>query len=195
MNKINNDELKQMLENGISQKDCAEHFNVSPAAICQRLKKLNACKLPESFRKLTTKERDFVLAKVDGHTNKDAVKLAYDVSTDASAKSFATILMRDPDINAAIHDLMHTEGIGKRRRIQRLRDMIECNDMSAVGKGLDMSFKLAGDYSPQQVEVISEQEIRMMIASIPELKEAVAEDKKVVTESDEKNSISLNVSD
>lgn len=188
MNRINNDELKQMLENGISQKDCAEHFNVSPAAICQKLKKINACNLPESFRKLTTKERDFVLAKVDGHTNKEAAKLAYDVTTDASAKSFATVLMRDPDINAAIHDLMHTEGIGKRRRIQRLRDMIECNDMSAVGKGLDMSFKLAGDYSPQQVEVISEQEIRMMIASLPDLRRELEAAKKEVIESDEKDS-------
>lgn len=187
MNKINNDELKQMLENGISQKDCAEHFNVSPAAICQKLKKLNACKLPESFRKLTAKERNFVLAKVDGYTNKDAAKLAYNVSTDASAKSFATVLMRDPDINAAIHDLMHTEGIGKRRRIQRLRDMIECNDMSAVGKGLDMSFKLTGEYSPQQVEVVSEQDIRMILASLPALKEAVAEAKEAVGESDGKD--------
>ena len=182
MNKINNDELKQMLENGISQKDCAEHFNVSPAAISQKLKKLNACKLPESFRKLTTKERDFVLAKVDGHTNKEAAKLAYNVTTDASAKSFATILMRDPDISTAIHDLMHAEGIGRRRRIQRLRDMIECQDMSAVGKGLDMSFKLTGEYSPEKLEIVSEEDIRMIIANLPERKKEDTESKEPTKE-------------
>ena len=186
MKKINDDELQKMIAEGILQKDCAEHFNVSTAAICQRLKKINAHKLPESFRKLTTKERDFVMAKVDGCNNKDAVKLAYDVSTDASAKSFATILMRDPDIKTAIHDLMHTEGIGKRRRIQRLRDMIECNDMSAVGKGLDMSFKLTGEYSPEKFDVmISEDDLRSLPTILQELRRRLEESKKEDIESEE----------
>jgi hypothetical protein len=185
MKKINDDELHKMIAEGILQKDCAEHFNVSTAAICQRLKIINSHKLPDSFKKLTTKERDFVMAKADGFNNKDAVKLAYDVSTDASAKSFATILMRDPDIKTAIHDLMHTEGIGRRRRIQRLWDMIESQDMSAVGKGLDMSFKLTGEYSPEKFDVmISDDDIRALLATLPEIRRRLEVAKKEDIESE-----------
>ncbi len=176
MRKINDTELQAMLDDGKSQKECAEYYGVSPSAINQRIKKLNHVnKEPESFKKLTNRERNFVKAKVAGETNQMAVQSAYDVTTSTSAKSIATVLMKDPDINKAIHDLMYSEGLGKRRRIQRLRDMIECQDMSAVGKGLDMSFKLAGDYSPEKFEVISDHEIRMLIASITTDKEAVTE--------------------
>jgi len=128
-----------MIASGKTQKECAEYYGVSPSAINQRVKKLTYGKDPDSFKKLTTREKNFVLAKVAGETNQVAVRSAYDVTTDASAKSLATVLMKDPDIKTAIHDLMHTEGIGRRRRIQRLKDMIESQDMSAVGKGLDIT--------------------------------------------------------
>lgn len=175
MRKINDTELQEMLDNGKSQKECAEYYGVSPSAINQRIKKLTQGKEPESFNKLTTRKKNFVKAKVAGETNQVAVQCAYDVTTSASAKSIATDLMKDPDINKAIHDLMYSEGLGKRRRVQRLRDMIESPDMSAVGKGLDMSFKLTGEYSPEKVEVISDHEIRMLIANITTDKEAVAD--------------------
>ena len=71
-----------------------------------------------------------------------------------------------PDIGLAIQDLMAQEGITRRRRIQRLRDMIECPDLSVAGKGLDMSFKLSGDYSPERIEIITDVEIRALLASI-----------------------------
>lgn len=49
--------------------------------------------------------------------------------------------------------------------------MIECCDLAIAGRGLDMEFKLAGDYAPQQIEVISPVEIRALIASIMILNE------------------------
>jgi len=166
MRKINDTELQKMIESGKSQKECAEYYDVSPSAINQRIKKLQSYAAPESFKNLTTKEQAFVLAKVEGRTNMEAAKVSYDVSTNESAKALATQLMRDPDIGHAIQDLMHTEGIGRRRRIQRLRDMIECPDLSVAGKGLDMSFKLTGDYAPQQIETISSAEIRALVAIV-----------------------------
>ena len=167
MRKINDQELMNMIEAGKSQKECAEYFQTSPSAINQRVKKLQTYAPPASFKHLTTKEQSFVLAKVEGKTNLEAVKSAYDVTTNESAKSLGTVLMKDPDIGTAIQDLMAQEGIPRRRRVQRLRDMIECPDLSIVGKGLDMANKLDGSYAPQQVEVLTGDEIRRILDNLP----------------------------
>ncbi|TSA09595.1 MAG: helix-turn-helix domain-containing protein, partial [Deltaproteobacteria bacterium] len=90
MRKINDAELMQMIESGMQQKDCAAHFGVSPSAVNQRVQKLKADAPPESFENLTDKEKAFVLAKVEGKTNMEAAKSAYDVTTNQSAKSMAT---------------------------------------------------------------------------------------------------------
>lgn len=184
MRKIIDQELMAMIESGKSQKECADYFNVSKSAITQRVQKFKTHAAPESFNKLTDKQKEFVLCKVEGRTNMEAAKASYDVTTDSSAKSLATQLMRDPDVSIAIQDLMHTEGIGRRRRIQRLRDMVECPDLSVVGKGLDMSFKLAGDYSPERIEVISDHEIRMLIATITNPVEQEKKETQVIDVSD-----------
>lgn len=166
MRKIDDQKLQEMMESGTPQKECAAYFGVSPSAINQRVKKLQACAPPESFKKLTDKEKAFVLAKVEGKTNLEAVKGSYDVTTNESAKSLGTTLMKDPDINLAIQDLLSQEGIPRRRRVQRLRDMIECQDLSVVGKGLDMANKLTGDYSPVQVN----HDISLIIQMIRQMK-------------------------
>jgi DNA-binding Lrp family transcriptional regulator len=150
----------------ITQKELATQLSVSPSALNQRIKKLKAYTPPESFEALTDKQKLFALAKVEGKSNLDAVKSAYDVTSNESGKALGTQLMSDPDVRVAIQDLMAQEGIPRRRRVRRLRDMIECPDLSVAGKGLDMSFKLAGDYAPQQIEVISDVEIRGLIAMI-----------------------------
>jgi hypothetical protein len=150
MRMIDTKELVTMIEAGKSQKECAEYFAVSPAAICKCLKRIQAITLPESVKRLTGKQQAFVLAKAHGMTNVEAVRKSYDVTTAESAKAMGTQLMQDPDIQAAIHDLMHQTGIGRRRRIERLRDMIESNDLSVVGRGLDMANKMTGEYVQEQ---------------------------------------------
>ncbi len=158
--------MERIAQGGITQKEIAAELGVTPSALNQRIKRLRAQAVPDSFRALSDKQKRFALAKVEGKTNLEAVKSAYDVTSNESAKSMATVLMRDPDVNLAITDLLAQEGIPKRRRVQRLRDMIECPDLSIAGKGLDMGFKLAGDYAPQQLEIISESEIRALVASV-----------------------------
>ena len=85
--------------------------------------------------------------------NIDAVESAYDVTSDASAKCLGTQLMREVDVGIAIHDLLAQVGIPKHRQVQRLRDLIESNDLTAVGRALDMSWKLDGSFSPEKFAI------------------------------------------
>ena len=82
--------------------------------------------------------------------NIDAVESAYDVTSDASAKCLGTQLMREVDVGIAIHDLLAQVGIPKHRQVQRLRDLIESNDLTAVGRALDMSWRLNGSFSHEK---------------------------------------------
>ena len=161
MNRIETTELMEMLKEGKTQTECAAHFEVSPSAISQSVQKIRLQTPSEAFLRLSEKERCFVLAKSEGKNNMEAVKSSFDVTTDQSAKSFATQLMKDPDVRLALSDLMAQEGIPRRRRIQRLRDMVESKDMTACGKALDMSFKLDGSYAPEQIEVVSYDPVAM----------------------------------
>jgi phage terminase small subunit len=174
MRKINDTELATMLESGKSKKECADYFGVSKSAITQRVKKLKAY---ASFNKLTEKKKEFVLAKVEGKTNMEAVKASYDVTTNESAKALATQLMQDPDVTLAIRDLMAQEGIPRRHRVKRLKDIIDCADMSAVGKGLDMSFKLTGEYAPEKFEEIIDYRSLNLSGTVRELTELLAQRK------------------
>jgi predicted transcriptional regulator len=170
MGKVNIDQLKEMLKNGQSQADCARHFEVSEAAICKAVKKMNAAVLPESMEKLTKKERNFVLNLAEGKSPTESAMTAYDCKSRDVAKTLGCRMAKDPDISTAFSDIMAQEGIPKRRRIQRLSDLIECNDLSAVSRGLDMSWKLDGSYAPVQSENLTLIDIRALIATIPPAK-------------------------
>lgn len=156
-----------MVERGVSQRGCAEYFGCSPAAICKTLKRIRSLTLPESVERLTDKQRAFVLAKAGGMTNADAVMQAYNVTTKESAKALGTQLMQDPDIKVAMVDLMAQEGIPKRYRIKRLKDIIDAKDPAVAARGLDMSFKLGNDYAPEKVDVTIDH--RILSARIEEI--------------------------
>ncbi len=70
-NRIDNNILIQKIEEGKSQKEIAEYFSVSPAAICKRLKRL--APPPESLQQLTLKEQQFVIERVKGNTATQSV--------------------------------------------------------------------------------------------------------------------------
>ena len=67
-----------------------------PAYISKRLKQLQLqpVKEPESFAKLTNKQKKFVLAKVEGQTNTAAAMTAFDVTTREAQKRQATLLCK-----------------------------------------------------------------------------------------------------
>lgn len=166
MRKIDDRQLMEWIESGVSQKECAERFGVSPSAINQRIVRIKKFSLPESVSKLTPKQQRFVLEKASGATNVAAARAAYDTTSDSSAKVIGSSMMRDNDIAVAIADLMAQEGIPRRRRVQRLKDLIESPDLSIAGKGLDMSFKLGSEYQPTQVN----NDVSIIIAMIRQIK-------------------------
>lgn len=168
MKKILDEELQTMLESGVTQVDCARHFNVSEAAVSQRVKRLRQAEPPESFKKLSSsKEQRFVLSKLEGKSSTQAAMDGYNCSSVESAHSIGVKLSGDPDIKTAISDLMHEAGIGRRRRIERLRDVVMAKDLGIASRGLDMSFKLTGDYQP--VELIIHDEGKQLAQAFSEI--------------------------
>jgi len=153
MGKINYNELQEMLKGGQKQADCARHFQVSEAAICKAVKRLKAAEIPESMERLTDKQRIFVLNRAEGKNATESALTAYECASRDVAKTLGCRMAKDPDVMAALSDLMAQEGIPQRRRIQRLRHLIESKDLSAVSRGLDMSWKLDGSYAPEKVDI------------------------------------------
>lgn len=146
---LNSEELLRMYkEGGKLQKDLARHFNVTPAAICKKLKRL--LPPPKSLENLTEKERRFAIEKAKGKNNTQAALQAYDCGSLESAKVIGSELMDKPEVITAIDDLMDLHGLTKSYRIQRLKQHVENTDPNVSLKGLDMSFKLDGSYAPSK---------------------------------------------
>jgi hypothetical protein len=107
------------------------------------------------FNQLTDKEKKFVLGKVEGKSNIQAVMQSHDVISKESAKSMASQLMGKPEIQMSITELMEYCGIDRPYRIKRLKNIIDCSDLNVAHKGLDMSFKLDGSYAPEKHQIYS----------------------------------------
>ena len=125
MKKINYNELQEMLKGGKSQADCARHFQVSEAAICKAVKRLKATEVPPSMERLTEKEKKYVLNRAEGKNKTESALAAFECGSRDVAKTLGYRLAKDPDIEQALSDIMAQEAIPRRRRIQRLRDLIE----------------------------------------------------------------------
>ena len=63
-----------------------------------------------------------------------------------------SIVSREPDVQLAVCDLLAQVGLTKRRRAERLADMVESGDLSIVGRGLELSYRLDRSLT-EQVEV------------------------------------------
>lgn len=153
--KINLDELQELLKMK-SQKECAEHFQCSGAAICKAAKKLKAADVeePPTFAALTDKEKKFVIGKVvEGKTNTQAAQSAYEVTSLDSAKSLGYTMMQNPKIQESIAEIMNLNGLTKENRIQLLSKWAHCKDGNISLKALDQSWKLTGDYAPLQIDI------------------------------------------
>ena len=144
--------ILKMLRDGNTQKKIAEHFNVSGAAICKRVKKILS-KKPESFKQLTERQQKFALAISEGKTQTQAALDSHECSSLDSAKSMGYQLMQKPDIQIAVAELMQEEGLTRRYRVQKLRTHIDHPDPNVSLKGLDQSWKLDGAYTEKHVHV------------------------------------------
>jgi len=147
--KINDDKLIELLQEGkMTQLEIAEYFNCSPAAITKRKQRLEAMlNIPESFKSLTDKEQRFVLARVEGKNQTQAALGSFECGSMESAKVMGSQLMGRDDIQKAVSELMHEEGLTKRSRVQVLKKHVYAKDPNISLKALDQSWKLDGAYT------------------------------------------------
>ena len=152
MRKIIDTELIELLDQGMSQKEAAQHFNCSEPAISKRLSKLRQ-RVPQTFEKLTDKQKNFALALTEGKTKTEAAALAYDTSTVDSARTIGKRLSADSDIQTAVSEILQRSGLTKQYRVNRLRELVNSPDPGIAIRAIDMSFKLDGSYSETHLHV------------------------------------------
>jgi phage terminase small subunit len=151
MRKTNDQTILRMLEEGHTQKQIAEHFDVSPAAICKRVKRLSA--YPKTLNELTPKEQRFAVSVANGMSQTQSAINAYETSSMASAKSLGSQLMKKPKIDAAISELMEYHGMGRHYRVQKLKEHLDSPDPVISMKSLEISFKADGTFRENHVPV------------------------------------------
>ncbi len=162
MRKTDDTIILKLLKEGRTQKEIAKYFNVSPAAICKRLKRIKP--LPESFENLTDKEREFALQVSEGKSQTEAALLSYDCTSRDSAKSLGCSLMKKPDIQIAISELLQESGLTRRYRIYKLGEHVDNVDPGVSLKALDQSWKLDGSYAPEK-HVLAHADLHALIAA------------------------------
>jgi len=177
MRKIESDEELLQLCETMTGREAAKYYGVSEAAISKRLKRLRQQAPPESLSRLTEKQRKFAVCLTQGMTQTDACMQSHDVVDRNSAKSLGHKLARDPDVSTAVADLLAQVGIPKRRRAERLADMIESADLGIVGRGLELSYRLDRSLVEQVEYSVTDDAIRAIIASlaIPHVEREIVE--------------------
>jgi predicted transcriptional regulator len=166
---VENDVLIQLSEQGFSGKEIAAQTGISPAAVSKRLARirLQQQEPPESFSRLTTKQQRMVAEMATGKNQTDACMTAYDCIDRRSAKALAAKVMRDEDMHVALGDLLAQEGIGRRRRVQRMAELIESRDTSAVCRMLELAAKMDGSLI-ERVEIgYCAEDLRKLFELIP----------------------------
>lgn len=145
--KIDDTLLLQLSAQGTLQKDMAERFGVSVAAVSKRLRRLQQPqKAPLLVEAFTVKEQTFCREIAAGKSQSAAAAAAFNVGSMDSAKSIGHRLMKSPEIQEAVTELMERKGIGRNYRVDRLKDHMEHCDPSVSLRALDMGFRLADDY-------------------------------------------------
>lgn len=169
--KIDDNLLLEMLKEGKQQKEIAAHFNVSPVAICKRVKRL--LPLPEAVLDkfdLTEKEKLFALEKAKGKNNTQAALSCYEVSSMQSAKVIGSQLMAKPEIQYAINDLMETYGIGRAQRVKKLSEFVNHRDPTIGIRGLDLAFKVSGEYNAAPSVSMQNSFTQVLVNILPDTK-------------------------
>jgi hypothetical protein len=90
------------------------------------------------------------------------------ITTAASAAVVGSRLAKDPDIQTAVTDLLAQVGISKRTRAEQLAKLVLSNDLSIVGKGLELSYKLDRSFTDVVEHRVSMDDIRALQALIPD---------------------------
>jgi predicted transcriptional regulator len=178
LKKIDNHILEQMLKDGKSQREIARFFDCSDAAVSKILKRWQVAEPPASFKKLTEKQQKFVVAKLKGKSNTSSAMESYDCGSLGSARQLGQRLNNDPDIQTAYHALLYQVGIGKRRRAERLRDIVEAKDLTVSARGIELAAKLCGELRSDNIDItVNNYDPRAITAGIQELRQMLEDAK------------------
>src|SRR5690349_5985814 len=86
MRRIIDEELLQMIDQQVPQQDIAKHFDVTPAAVSLRLKRLRQLTArPAVLDRLTQKEQKFAMAIAEGKSQTQSAMESFDVTSRESA--------------------------------------------------------------------------------------------------------------
>ncbi len=146
--------LAKMLKEGKTQREAADYFHVSEAAISKRVKRLLPSKLPEppeSFKALTPREQRFVLEKTKGVSNTEAALRATESKNREVAKSVGHELAQSKRVQYALQELLEMH-IPQKYRVEKLRACVDHLDPGITLKALDLSWKLDGSYTADKTD-------------------------------------------
>jgi predicted transcriptional regulator len=164
---IDDDKLLEMMKDGRTQKEAAEFFGVSEAAVSKKLKRL--APLPKSLKNLSDKEKKFALGIAGGKSQTQAAFESFEVSNRASAKALGNQLMKKPSVNVAITELMDYHGLDRPYRVRRLKQHVDNSDPGISLKALDQSWRLDGAYQEERPpHTITIQELKIEAAALEE---------------------------
>ena len=108
--KTNDAELLKLIDEGkLTRKEIAAHFGCSEPAISKRLYVLRPDGEPLKIEALTERQKSFVVEMASGTSQTGAALKAFDISSYDSAKSIGHTLMKDPDIKAALQEIIDRE--------------------------------------------------------------------------------------
>jgi hypothetical protein len=149
--KIDDSLLLKMFRSGKLQREIAAFFKCTPVAVSKRLNKL----LPQPMEildkhDLSELQKRFVIEKARGKNNTQAALMSYECGSTQSAKVIGCNLMAEPNINAAIAELMEVHGLSRTYRVKKLKGFVDHPDPGIGLRSLDLAFKLGNDYPAQK---------------------------------------------
>lgn len=171
--RVDDDTLLELSGQGLNGAEIARQVGISKMAVSKRLRKLKAEEPPESYQRLTPKKQKFIQGLLENKTPTEAALAAYDCRDRASAKTIGIKLMKEEDVAVSYADLLAQEGVGKRRRVQRMAELIESKDTAAVCRMIELAAKLDGSLTEKIEHSVSIESIRALMALIPDQQPAI----------------------
>jgi hypothetical protein len=132
-------------------------------------------RLKELLPNKSDKERKWVEAVSSGMSKTNAALAVYDVKDRASAKTIGQRLGADPDLQISIQNLLHEEGIGRRYRVQKLKQVIDSPDLGLTIRGIETAARMCGEFQSDKIDVtLNQYNAKVITGSIQELREMLA---------------------
>lgn len=148
--RIDDGELLQMLEAGATQKEAADRFGVSEAAVSQKLRRLRKQITHAAvLEPLSDQQRHFVAEVCSGARQTEAALASYNCLPD-SAKAIGNKLMKDEKIRRAIDVIMEEQGLSREHLIRRLRQHVDDVDAQVSLRAVDMGLRLHDAFPVQK---------------------------------------------